>query len=68
MRGAGVPAVIARPSIVLGDWETGAVREFGTFYYLLKAFAEGWVAADAGRPGATLDLVPVDHVAGGSSR
>ncbi len=68
VRTGGVPAVIARPSIVLGAWQTGAVREFGTFYYLLKAFAEGWVAQMPADPGATLDLVPVDHVAGGVLR
>lgn len=68
VRGSGVLSVIARPSIVLGDRMTGAVREFGTFYYLLKAFAEGWVTQMPADPGATLDLVPVDHVAGGLVR
>ena len=62
---AGLEAVIVRPSIVLGDWATGAVRSFGTFYYLLKVLAEGRVARMAAAPGATLDLVPVDHVVGG---
>ena len=68
VRGGGVPAVIVRPSIVLGAWDTGAVREFGTFYYLLKAFAEGLVTQMPADPAATLDLVPVDHVAGGIVR
>ncbi len=65
VRGAGLRAVIARPSIVLGEWATGGVREFGTFYYLLKALADGWVKRMPAEPGATLDLVPVDHVAAG---
>lgn len=65
VRGAGVQAVIVRPSIVLGEWATGEVREFGTFYYLLKALADGWVKRMPAEPGATLDLVPVDHVAAG---
>lgn len=62
---AGLPTVIVRPSIVLGDWATGAVRSFGTFYYLLKVLAEGRVTQMAAAPGATLDLVPVDYVVGG---
>lgn len=57
--------VIARPSIVLGEWATGAVREFGTFYYLLKALADGWVKRMPADPAATLDMVPVDHVVAG---
>lgn len=65
VRGAGLRAVIVRPSIVLGEWATGAIREFGTFYYLLKALADGWVTRMPAQPGATLDLVPVDHVAAG---
>lgn len=63
--GAGVQAIIARPSIVLGEWGTGAVREFGTFYYLLKALADGWVKRMPAEPDATLDLVPIDYVAAG---
>ena len=65
VRRAGVQAVIARPSIVLGEWVTGAVREFGTFYYLLKALADGWVKRMPAAPDATLDLVPIDYVAAG---
>ena len=48
---AGLEAVIVRPSIVLGDWATGAVRSFGTFYYLLKVLAEGAGGADGGGAG-----------------
>ena len=39
------------------------MRQFGTFYLLLKALAEGRVKQMPAEPGATLDLVPVDHVA-----
>ena len=63
---AGAPAfVIARPGIVVGDWDEGRVRAFSTFYLLLKALAEGRVRQMPAEPGATLDLVPIDHVAGG---
>lgn len=59
------PFVIARPGIVVGDWPEGRVRQFGTFYLLLKALAEGRVAQMPAAPDATLDLVPIDHVAAG---
>ena len=56
---------VARPSIVVGDHATGAIRAFDTIYQMLKLFAEGRVRAMPAAAGATLDLVPVDHVAGG---
>ena len=65
VRRSAIPFVIARPSIVLGDWAEGRVRQFGTFYFLLKALGEGWVKRMPAEPDATLDLVPVDHVAAG---
>ena len=65
VRASGVPAVIARPSIILGDSTEGRVRTFGTFYYLLKLLAEGRVRQMPAEPWATLDLVPIDFVAAG---
>ena len=65
VRAGNAPFVIARPGIVVGDWTEGRVREFSTFYLLLKALAEGKVRQMPAAPGATLDLVPVDHVACG---
>ncbi len=65
VRASGVPAVIARPSIVLGDYETGRVRTFGTFYYLLKLLAEGRITHMPAEPWATLNLVPIDYVVDG---
>ena len=65
VRSATVPAVIVRPGIVVGDWAEGRVRDFSPFYLLLKAFAEGRVRSMPAEPWATLDLGPVDHVAGG---
>lgn len=65
VRASGVSAVIARPSIVLGEYGTGRVRTFGTFYYLLKLLAEGRVTHMPAEPWATLNLVPVDYVVEG---
>ena len=57
--------VIARPSIVVGDSVTGAIRSFDTIYAAFKLIAEGRVRHMPARADATLDFVPIDHVAGG---
>jgi len=64
VRAAPVRTVIARPSIVVGD-ARGHIRRFDGFYLLFKALAEGRLRTMPAAPGATLDLVPIDHVAGG---
>lgn len=61
---AGLPAAIARPSIVVGDWATGAIRSFDNIYMLFRLIAEGRVRTLPAAPGASLDLVPIDHVTG----
>ena len=62
---AGPRHVIARPSIVLGDSRTGAIRGFDTIYAAFKLIAEGRVSRMPARACATLDFVPIDHVARG---
>ncbi len=57
--------VIARPSIVVGDSRTGAIRSFDTIYAAFKLIAEGRVRQMPARADATLDFVPIDHVARG---
>lgn len=57
--------VIARPSIVLGDSRTGAIRCFDTIYATFKLIAEGHVRHMPARSDATLDFVPINHVAAG---
>ncbi len=64
VRAAPIRTVIARPSIVVGD-ARGRVRRFDGFYLLFKALAEGRLRTMTATPGATLDLVPIDHVGGG---
>ena len=56
---------IARPSIVVGEYESGAIRQFDTTYAAFKLIAEGRVRSMPARPGATLDFVPLDYVAKG---
>lgn len=57
--------VIARPSIVVGDSETGSIRSFDTIYAAFKLIAEGRVRFMPAGADATLDFVPIDHVARG---
>ena len=57
--------VIARPSIVVGEYDTGAIRQFDTTYAAFKLIATGRVRQLPARQDATLDLVPIDHVASG---
>ena len=64
VRQSGVPFAVARPSIVVGESETGAIRQFDTIYAAFKLIAEGRVQHMPVREGATLDFVPLDHVAG----
>ena len=56
---------IARPSIVVGAHGDGAIRQFDTTYAAFKLIAEGRVRHMPARSGATLDFVPIDHVAAG---
>lgn len=65
VRGSGLTHAIARPSIVVGNSRTGAIRQFDTIYAAFKLIAEGRVRHMPVAEGATLDFVPVDHVAAG---
>jgi nucleoside-diphosphate-sugar epimerase len=60
---AGLPSVVLRPSIVVGEQRTAAIREFTNIYLLIKLVAEGRLRTLPGRYDAQLDLVPIDHVA-----
>ena len=62
---ASLRAVIARPSIVVGRWRDGAISRFDDLYGLIRLVAAGRIRALPTEPGATLDLVPIDHVVGG---
>lgn len=59
----GLPAVVVRPSIVTGAARTGRCRDFKTIYPVLKIMTRGLVRTLPGHYDASLDLVPVDHVA-----
>lgn len=55
-------AVIARPSIIVGEAASGRIRSFDTIYRAFKFIAEGKIAAVPVAQHATLNFVPIDHV------
>ncbi len=65
VRQSRVPAAIARPSIVVGDSVRGAIRSFDTLYAAFRLVAEGRIRCLPATADATLDFVPIDHVAAG---
>jgi len=56
---------VARPSIVVGASDSGMIGDFSNIYALIRLVAEGRIRVLPTRPGASLDLVPIDHVIGG---
>jgi len=58
-------AVIARPSIIVGEQASGRIRSFDTIYRAFKFIAEEKIAAVPASPEATLNFVPIDHVVRG---
>lgn len=62
---SGLSFAVARPSIVLGDSATGAIRDFPSLCNVFRLMARGKVTQFPCVPGSTLDLVPLDHVAAG---
>jgi thioester reductase-like protein len=62
-RAAGMPAVILRPSIVVGDSRTGATTSFHMMYWPLRAYVQRRWRIVPGRAETVIDMVPVDFVA-----
>jgi long-chain acyl-CoA synthetase len=59
---ADVPAVVVRPSIVVGESDSGWTSAFNVIYWPLQAYARGLVDEVPADPNGIVDLVPVDHV------
>ena len=64
-RSRGRRIAVARPSVVVGAYGDGVIGGFGSFYGMLRLVAEGRIPVLPARPGASLDLVPIDHVVAG---
>ena len=52
-----------RPSIIVGERESGWTASFNVLYWPLRAFSRGAYAALPARGDAPVDVVPVDYVA-----
>jgi thioester reductase-like protein len=61
--GAQLPITVLRPSIVVGEHDSGWTASFNVLYWPLRAFARGAYAAVPARADAPVDVVPVDYVA-----
>jgi nucleoside-diphosphate-sugar epimerase len=59
---------IARPSIVMGESDSGWTPAFNVLYWPLRAFARGLFDQVPAKPDGRVDVVPVDHVADGILR
>lgn len=62
---SGLAFTLARPSIVLGEHASGAIRDFPALCNVFRLMARGLLRQFPASPGATLNLVPIDHVAAG---
>src|SRR5215210_4237903 len=56
---------VARPSIVMGESDSGWTPAFNVLYWPLRAFARGLFAQVPAKPDGRVDVVPVDYVADG---
>ncbi len=61
-RNGSLPAIILRPSIIVGDSRTGVTSSFKMMYWPLKIYARRLWRTVPGYPDAVLDIVPVDFV------
>jgi nucleoside-diphosphate-sugar epimerase len=64
----GMEIAIARPSIVMGESESGWTPVFNVLYWPLRAFARGLFARVPAKPDGRVDVVPIDYVADGICR
>jgi len=58
-----MPVAVFRPSVIVGDSRTGHISSFSSLYSPLRRIADGLLRRMPCAEGASLDLIPVDHVA-----
>ncbi|MDD5218374.1 MAG: SDR family oxidoreductase [Candidatus Omnitrophica bacterium] len=58
----GLPCTIFRPSIVVGDSQTGEVSEFNVIYPFIRLFAHGILSKLPTRLDNSFNIVPIDFV------
>ena len=59
---AGLPVTVFRPSMVVGETETGRTRDFNVIYPLMRIMASGYVSRFPADPRARVHLAPIDFV------
>ncbi len=59
----GLPLVVVRPSIVVGESDSGWTPAFNVVYWPMQAFARGLLPQVPADPAGVVDIVPVDYVA-----
>jgi thioester reductase-like protein len=60
---ARLPIQVFRPSIVVGEDDTGWTPAFNVIYWPMRAFSRGAYAALPARPAAPVDVVSISYVA-----
>lgn len=63
VRASGVPAVVVRPSVVMGDSRTGEIAQEQGLHMVVTGIVLGTVPVVPGRPGTVVDFVPQDYLA-----
>lgn len=58
-----LPISVFRPSMVVGDSQTGAIKTFNTFYFPLRLYLTGRMRLLPVSRSLRLNIVPVDYVA-----
>ena len=59
----GMPLIVFRPSMIIGDSQTGVTPNFNVFYYLVKLAVKGRLKALPTMRSALVDVAPSDYVA-----
>ena len=63
VRKSGLPFVVCRPGMIVGDSKSGWARNFNTVYYVLKQMLLGKLPVLPVKRGQRLNVIPVDVVA-----
>lgn len=63
VRASGLPFIVCRPGMIVGNSETGRTSVFNTVYYVLKLILQGKMRVMPVSSSQTVNVVPVDYVA-----
>ncbi len=58
-----LPVSVFRPSMVIGDSQTGAIKTFNTFYFPLRLYLTGKMRFMPVKRSLKINVIPVDYVA-----